>query len=250
MFNLINDDCLQAMKNLEDKSIDCVICDPPYGTTACKWDSAIPFEPMWEQLKRVVKPTGAIVLFGTEPFSSLLRVSNLKNFKYDWIWDKITARGHLVAKKRPMQQTETISVFQVGSSHNYYPQMIKRPGDKIEVRVLREHSRTDLVGGTKKELPPKVYDTWYPKNLLKISGVSFSSDEKRHPTQKPVELIEYLVKTYTNEAEAVLDFTMGSGTTGVACANLNRNFAGIEKDKVYFDIAKERIQKAIESNKL
>lgn len=244
MINLINSDCIEAMASLPDSSIDAVICDPPYGTTACKWDVVIPFNEMWQQLNRITKSNGAIVLFGSEPFSSILRVSNLKNYKYDWVWNKVTARGHLVAKKRPMQQTESISVFQVGRSHNYYPQMIDRPSDKIEVRKVREYGRTELIGGDKKELQPKIYDKWYPKNIIEVSNAQ-SSIISVHPTQKPVSLMEYLVKTYTHEGDTVLDFTMGSGTTGVACANLNRNFIGIERDKSYFDIAVERINKVV-----
>lgn len=243
MINLINSDCIEVMASLPDASVDAVICDPPYGTTACKWDVVIPFNEMWQQLNRIVKSNGAVALFGTEPFSSTLRVSNLKNYKYDWVWNKVTARGHLVAKKRPMQQTENISVFQVGASHNYYPQMIDRPADKIEVRNIREFKRTELIdGGHKKELPPKVYDKWYPKNIIEVSN-AHSSTKSVHPTQKPLNLIEYLVKTYTSEGDTVLDFTMGSGTTGVACINLNRNFIGIEKDKNYFNVAVERINK-------
>lgn len=182
-------------------------------------------------------------LFGSEPFSSALRLSNVKNYKYDWIWDKVTARGHLVAKKRPMQQTENISVFQAKKTHNYYPQMIDRPKDKIEVRKTREYGRTEIMGGKKSVLKEKVYDQWYPKNIIQVSNAN-SSNKSVHPTQKPIELLEYLIKTYTLEGETVLDFTMGSGSTGVACKNLNRNFIGIEKDKEYFRIAKQRIKDA------
>lgn len=240
MINLLHGDCLELMKQIPDKSVDMVLTDPPYGTTACKWDSVIPFEPMWKELKRITKDNGAICLFGSEPFSSTLRVSNIKMFKYDWIWDKVTARGHLVAKKRPMQQTENISVFQVKKTHNYYPQMIDRPKDKIEVRKTREYGRTEIMGGKKSALREKVYDQWYPKNIIQVSNAN-SSNKSVHPTQKPVALLEYLIKTYTLENETVLDFTMGSGSTGVACKNLNRNFIGIEKDNNYFEIAKKRI---------
>lgn len=231
-------DCLEIMKSIPDKSIDLVLTDVPYGTTACKWDTIIPFEPMWKELKRIRKDNAAICLFGSEPFSSHLRMSNIKEFKYDWIWDKVTARGHLVAKKRPMQQTEIISIFAYGS-HKYYPQMIDRPKDKIEVRKTTEYGRTEIMGGERKQLS-KVYDKWYPKNIIQISNAK-SSIESVHPTQKPVALLEYLIKTYTLENETVLDFTMGSGSTGIAAKNLNRNFIGIEKDQTYFEIAQKRM---------
>jgi site-specific DNA-methyltransferase (adenine-specific) len=190
-----------------------------------------------------VKDNGAICLFGSEPFSSLLRCSNIKNFEYDWVWDKVTARGHLVAKKRPMQQTELISVFQNKKAHAYYPQMVDRPKDKIEIRRTREYGRTDIMGGKKSVLKEKIYDKWYPKNIIRMSNAG-SSVKSIHPTQKPVPLLEYLIKTYTLEGETVLDFTMGSGSTGVACKNLNRGFIGIEKDEKYFQIAKQRIKDA------
>lgn len=233
---LLNGNCFEHFKDIPDKSIDFVLTDPPYGTTACKWDSVIPFERMWKELKRIRKDNAAICLFGSEPFSSALRMSNIREFKYDWIWDKITARGHLVAKKRPMQQTEVISVF---GGKRYFPQMVMRPVDKIEVRKTTEYGRTEIMGGERKQLS-KTYTHWYPKNIIQVSNAK-SSLNSVHPTQKPVELLEYLIKTYTLEGETVLDFTMGSGSTGVACKNTNRNFIGIEMDKKYFEIAKERI---------
>jgi site-specific DNA-methyltransferase (adenine-specific) len=206
----------------------------------------IPFEPLWEQYKRIIKDRGAIVLFGSEPFSSLLRTSNLPMYKYDWTWDKVTARGHLVAKKRPMQQTECISVF---GGLNYYPQMVKRPPEKIEVRKTTEYARTEIMGGEKTNAPVnKVYDEWYPKTIISLSNAG-SSVKTVHPTQKPVALLEYLIKTYTLEGETVLDNTMGSGSTGVACINTKRNFIGIEKDDKYFEIAKSRIEKAQQEQK-
>ena len=234
-------DCLERMKEIPDTSIDCIITDLPYATTKCKWDILIPFDLMWSEVNRVIKDNGAICLFGSEPFSSALRLSNVKNYKYDWIWDKVTARGHLVAKKRPMQQTENISVFQAKKTHNYYPQMIDRPKDKIEIRKTREYGRTEIMGGKKSVLKKKVYEQWYPKNIIQVSNAN-SSNKSVHPTQKPIELLEYLIKTYTLEGETVLDFTMGSGSTGVACKNLKRSFIGIEKDKEYFRIAKQRIK--------
>jgi site-specific DNA-methyltransferase (adenine-specific) len=199
---------------------------------------------MWKELKRIIKPNGAICLFGSEPFSSLLRCSNINNFMYDWVWDKVTARGHLVAKKRPMQQTEIISVFRIKGAHIYYPQMVDRPKNKIKVSKTREYNRTDIMGGKKTILKEKIYNKWYPKNIIKISNAG-SSSKSVHPTQKPVPLLEYLIKTYTLESETVLDFTMGSGSTGVACKNLNRRFIGIEKDDKYFEIAKNRIENGI-----
>ena len=239
MIDLRLGDCLEVMRSIPDKSVDAIICDLPYGTTACKWDSVIPFEPLWAQYKRIIKDNGAIVLFGSEPFASMLRMSNLNQYKYDWTWDKVTARGHLVAKKRPMAQTESISVF-YNKAPTYNPQMVKRPIDKIEVRKTTEYARTELIGGKSNAPVNKVYDEWYPKTIITISNAG-SSFKSVHPTQKPVALIEYLIKTYTNQGDTVLDNCMGSGTTGVACKNLGRNFIGIEQDANYFDIAKNRI---------
>ena len=235
MIDLRQGDCLEVMKDMPDKSIDMILCDLPYGTTACKWDTIIPFEPLWEQYNRIIKDNGAIVLFGSEPFSSQLRLSNLKHYKYDWVWNKITAKGHLVAKYRPMQQTENISIFSKNKI-NYYPIMIDRPKDKIQ--ITKEAKRTEIMGGTKGKMELKKYDKWYPKTLL-----TFKTERGYHPTQKPVALLEYLIKTYTKENETVLDNCMGSGSTGVACINTNRNFIGIELDENYFNIAKERIEK-------
>lgn len=233
---LYRGDCLELMKYIPDNSVDMILCDPPYGTTKCKWDVVIPFDKLWGEYQRILKSNSVAVLFGSEPFSSLLRTSNLKQYKYDWVWDKVTARGHLVAKKRPMQQTEYISVF---GGTKYYPQMIKRPPDKIEVRKKTEYNRTDIMGGDNKNAPiNKVYDEWYPKNII-IASNAGSSVKSLHPTQKPVKLLEYLIKTYTNENEVVLDNCMGSGSTGVASLNLNRKFIGIELDENYYNISKK-----------
>lgn len=237
---LLQGDCLELMKDIPDGSIDMILCDLPYGTTACKWDSVIPFELLWEQYKRIIKANGAIVLFGSEPFASMLRISNLKQYRYDWTWDKVTARGHLVAKKRPMAQTESISVF-YDKAATYNPQMVKRPPDKIEVRKTTEYARTEIMGGISNAPVNKVYDEWYPKTIITISNAG-SSVKSVHPTQKPVALMEYLIKTYTNEGETVLDNCMGSGTTGIACLNTGRNFIGMEKDETYFHVAKNRIE--------
>ena len=231
MYKLYNGDCLELMKNIPDGSVDLVLTDPPYGTTACKWDSVIPFEPMWEQLKRIIKANRAICLFGSEPFSSALRMSNIKNFKYDWIWQKSNVMGFLNAKKRPLKETENISVF---NSKIYYPQ-----GLEINEKGKNKRGKqTETLG--KYELINKSKYKNYPRTILQ-----FKSERGFHPTQKPIALLEYLIKTYTNEGETVLDFTMGSGSTGVACINTNRNFIGIELDKGYFDIAKERIEEAV-----
>lgn len=242
---LLQGDCLELMKDIPDGSVDMCLTDPPYGTTACKWDSVIPFEPMWEQLKRIVKPNGAIALFGSEPFSSALRMSNIKMFKYDWIWDKITARGHLVAKKRPMCQHEIISIF-YSSAGNYRPQMTKK--EHAQNGSSMESSRSSICGGrTTKMAEGIIREFSYPKTILKYS-ISLGGG-RLHPTQKPVSLLEYLIKTYTQEGELVLDFTMGSGSTGVACVNLARSFIGIEKDPEYFQIARNRIKEAMRKMK-
>ena len=237
--NLFNGDCLEVMDRLIEQGVqvDAIITDPPYGTTACKWDSVIPFDEMWLRLGKLIKPNGAIVLFGSEPFSSALRMSNIKQYKYDWTWDKVTAKGHLVAKIRPMQQSEVISVFGKGRVV-YNPIMTDRETPRKDVDS--EYSRTEIVGGKTTKKQSKIVRTQrYPKTILTFSNAS--QKNKLHPTQKPVELMEYLIKTYTNESETVLDFTMGSGSTGVACKNLNRKFVGIELDEKYFNVAKERI---------
>jgi DNA modification methylase len=225
---LFNGDCLEVMKSIPDASIDAIITDPPYGTTACKWDSVIPFDLMWEQLNRIIKPNGAIVLFGSEPFSSALRMSNIKNYKYDWIWEKSNVMGFLNAKKRPLKEIENICIF---NSKIYYPQgLLKNKKSKN-----RRGKQTEVTG--KYNSINFSEFTNYPKTIQK-----YKNERGLHPTQKPVALIEYLIKTYTNENDMVLDFTMGSGTTGVACKNLNRKFIGIELDKNYFEIAKKRIE--------
>jgi len=235
MIQLIHGDCLDEMKKIPDGSIDLVLTDPPYGTTACKWDSIIPLEPMWEQLKRITKKNGAIVLFGSQPFTSALVMSNVKMFKYEWIWNKVTGRGHLVAKHRPMAQHENILVFGDGKV-KYNPQMVLM--DKPQKGKSMEASRTSIMGGhTTKESETIIRTHKYPKTII-TQGVD---GKYVHPTQKPVALFEYLIKTYTNEDEIVLDFTMGSGTTMLACKNLNRNGIGIELDPEYFEIAQKRL---------
>ena len=244
MIDLIEGDCLEVMKTLEDKSIDAIITDPPYGTTACKWDSVIPFDLMWKQLNRIIKPNGAIVLFGSEPFSSALRMSNIQNYKYDWIWDKVNASNFVNAKRQPLRQNENISVF-YKKQCLYNPIMVER--DKKNIRHTKRKNGTGNIEvyGLSKNIDFNGSRKYaYPKNIITYNKRSKELHPSKivHPTQKPLALMEYLIKTYTNENETVLDFTMGSGSTGVACVNTKRNFIGIEKDEKYFEIAKKRIE--------
>jgi len=233
MINLLHGDCLELMKSIPDNSVDLVLTDPPYGTTTCKWDTVIPFEPMWKELKRIRKDNAAIVLFGSEPFSSHLRMSNIKEFKYDWIWNKVKPGGIGFAKYQPMRIIENISVF---FNSRYFPQMELRGKEKKSRNYKHsEMNEKSLAAQTEN----KTYTHKYPKNILEFSNAN--QNGRVHPTQKPVALLEYLIKTYTLEGETVLDFTMGSGSTGVAAKNLNRNFIGIEQDDKYFEIAKNRI---------
>ena len=234
MIGLFNDDCLKILPAIPSQSIDAVICDPPYGTTACKWDSVIPFEPMWEQLKRIIKPNGAIVLFGAQPFTSALIMSNVKMFKYEWVWEKTKPTGFLNAKKQPLRETENISVF-------YSQQCIYNPLGVTDTHKMV--SRTNRGNYGKCSKTTLQTQTNYPRNILR-----FQTIDGFHPTQKPVALLEYLIKTYTNEGDIVLDFTMGSGTTGVAAVKLKRNFIGIELNQEYFQIAQGRIKAAEEAN--
>ena len=244
---LYKGDCVEVMDRMiaDGVKVDAIITDPPYGTTACKWDSIIPLEPMWEQLNRIIKPNGAIVLFGSEPFSSALRMSNIKNYKYDWKWEKDRGSNFLNFKYQPSKNYEDVLIFSTGATSfvkkmnncPYNPQMVKgKPYEQKQGRggdaVVRAGSRTG------KSIVTKNDGERYPNAIQK-----FPNEKGHHPTQKPVSLMEFLIKTYTNESETVLDFTMGSGTTGVACKNLNRDFIGIELDKDYFEIAKERIEK-------
>jgi len=235
---LFNGDCLEVMKELPDDSIDFILTDLPYGTTACKWDNIIPYEPMWKELKRIRKDNTAIALFGTEPFSSHLRLSNLKEYKYDWIWEKNRPTGLLNAKHQPMRNTELISIF-YKKNGKYYPIKEQRLNNKYAKITYKNYSKSNKVYGKHTDTTrKKIADELRYPTTIKF----FNTDENRkHPTQKPTDLIEYLIKTYTQENETVLDFTMGSGSTGVACVNTNRDFIGIELDKEYFKIAKERI---------
>ena len=238
-YKLLQGDCIEQMKIIKSGSVDAIITDPPYGTTACKWDSVIDFKLMWEQLNRIIKPNGAIVLFGSEPFSSLLRCSNLKGFKYDWIWDKHIARNFANAKRMPMQKHEMVSVFNCKGF--YYPQMVLR--DKpVTVKNYAKKGKDSSYKMNTDGSNGKTYTYTHKNPDTIIVGKWMANKGKQHPTQKPVDLMEYLIKTYTIENETVLDFTMGSGSTGVACVNTKRNFIGIERDDKYFEIATNRIK--------
>lgn len=249
-YKLYNGDCLAVMDKLIEQGVkvDAVICDPPYGTTACKWDSVIPLNEMWERVNKLIKDNGAICLFGNEPFTSKLICSNLNGFKYRWDWNKKIPSGMGYAKYRPMQQTEDICVFtKNGEKTIYNPQMIKREkpiksgGNTIQAGA---YSGFKCMGEGKEY--KKTYEYKNPTTLIEFGKIRKGSV---HPTQKPVDLLEYLIRTYTNENDLVLDFTMGSGSTGVACINTNRKFIGVEINEKYFNIAKDRIEAATLSNK-
>jgi len=235
---LYKGDCLEVMKDLIDNGIkvDMILTDPPYGTTQCKWDSIIPFEPMWERIDKINKENGCIALFGSEPFSSMLRCSNIKHYKYDWYWDKVRGVGFLNAKKQPMKNIETISIF-YNKPPIYNPQM----RDRDKPRVSKNNNSQEVYGKAKDNFTGDTLDKKYPITLLTYSK-SAKEDMIYHNSQKPVNLLEYLIYTYTNENELVLDFTMGSGSTGVACMNTGRRFIGIEKEDKYCKIAQERIE--------
>lgn len=240
--NLIHGDCLKKMKNIPDGSVDFVLTDPPYGTTDCKWDTVIPFEPMWVEIWRVLKPNGACALFGSEPFSSYLRMSQIKYFKYDWVWKKNHFSNFTTVKNRPGNIYELISIFSIKKCH-YYPQMQKNK--KPTSSVSRSKSNDTNTESVLSSIKRNEYKRQGATDRYPISLLEFSKENRLksvHPTQKPVALLEYLIKTYTLEGETVLDFTMGSGSTGVACINTNRNFIGIEKEEKYFEIAKNRIE--------
>ena len=246
MIDLYKGDCIEIMQNLikQGVKVDAIITDPPYGTTACKWDSVIPFEPMWDCLHKLIKDNGAIVLFGSEPFSSALRMSNIKYYKYDWVWDKMKGRQPYLAKIQPMKSHENISVFAKNKTV-YNPQMelAKKENMRDGIKNSNKGCHNSIWGEQKEYHKNNDLENFrYPKTIISISGQSNEIHHKRlHPTQKPVALLEYLIKTFTNEGETVLDFTMGSGSTVVACKNLNRKFIGIELDKKYFEIAEKRI---------
>ena len=253
MINLMLGDCLERMKEIPDGSVDLILTDPPYGTTACKWDSVIPLEPMWNELKRIIKPNGAIVMFGSQPFTSVLVTSNLKMFKYEWIWEKAVGSNFAALKYQPMKEHENILVFCKGTTV-YNPIKEERKGSgkqrqKAGYANSKATAKTGQFIGGIMDATKRTNDyeeLRYPSSIQYFNNRD--KDRGMHPTQKPVALMEYLIKTYTNEGETVLDFTMGSGTTGVACTNTNRKFIGIERDDKYFDISVKRIKGELEVN--
>ena len=237
-------DCLEGMKLIPDKSIDMILCDLPYGTTACKWDTIIPFEPLWEQYKRIIKDNGAIVLFGSEPFSSNLRMSNLIMYKYDWYWDKKHGANFAQANKRPLKNIETISVF-YKKPPTYNAQKTNNPKGEEKRHTYSPSKQKEVFVGQVSMTADyaKSGIEYEPDKLLPKCLIAFSREHRpQHPTQKPVDLCEYLIKTYTNEGETVLDNCMGSGTTAVACINTKRNYIGFELSEEYCKIAEERIR--------
>lgn len=242
---LYKGDCLELMKNIPDGSVDMILCDLPYGTTACKWDNVIPIELLWGQYNRIIKKNGAICLFGAEPFSSMIRTSNLTNYKYDWFWKKPRGTGHLNAKKQPLRDIENVSVF-YSKQCTYNPQYGKgepysalKGGKKSYISESGSTTYGRFMNGADFRNDNSGFR--YPKQCIEFGVVERGTI---HPTQKPVPLLEYLIRTYTNDGETVLDNCMGSGSTGVACMNTNRNFIGIELDDEYFNIAKQRIEEA------
>jgi len=238
-------DCLEVMKQIEDNSIDLILCDLPYGTTACKWDSLIDFESLWEQYERVTKQNSAIVLTASQPFTTKLIMSKIEWFRYEWIWEKTQATGHLDAKKRPMKAHENVCVFYKKQPiYNY--QKTFGHARKVSTAKHKRNTKTNQTEIYGKYDNFTDYDTTerYPRSVL-----TFASDKQKcalHPTQKPVALFEYFIKTYSNEGDLILDNCMGSGTTAIACINNNRNWIGIEKEEKYFDIANERIKNHLE----
>jgi len=244
---LYHGDCLDILPTLPAQSVDCICADPPYGTTACKWDSVIPLEAMWRELKRVVKPRGAVVLFAAQPFASVLIGSNLDWFKYEIIWRKTLPTDFLNAKNKPLRAHENVLVFSQGTTANCSPnQMVYVPQMQAGTPYVKQDKQDKRVGAWEKgnrtplELRRNVNEgVRFPTSVVEFSNNNHGS---LHPTQKPVELLRYLVRTYTNPGETVLDFTMGSGTTGVACAMEGRHFIGVELDAGYFDIARKRIE--------
>ena len=254
MIELLKGDCLEVMKSIEDNSIDAIICDPPYGTTSCKWDSVIDLGLMWEQLNRIIKPTGVIVLFAQQPFTSVLLVSNIKKYRHKFIWQKDKCANFMVAKAQPLKYTEDILVFcNYGFLQNQYKNTIGTYNPQMTYVANEVFNSGQIKGKTMKEINPRPTNVNFksnpnkdPKSRFPRDTISFKVPKKGkvHPTQKPVLLMEYLIKTYTNENETVLDFTMGSGSTGVAAINTNRNFIGIEQDENYYNISVQRIKDA------
>ena len=247
MIRLWFGNCLPEMKRISNGSVDMILCDLPYGITACKWDSVIPLEPMWKHLERVIKLNGAIVLFGSQPFTSLLIMSNLKMFRYELIWDKVKPSGMFNANKMPMRSHENILVF-YKKLPVYHPQKKKRNKrnlrpNRVKNSLKKPYQSSEIYFGKRIKFSDQYEeDKVNPNSIITISKIGNASCKRVHPTQKPVALMEYLIKTYSDENDLVLDFAMGSGTTGIACNNLNRNFIGIEKNKKYFNIAGKRIR--------
>ena len=236
MLKIMQGDCLELMKDIPDGSVDMILADLPYGTTACKWDTIIPFEPLWEQYERIIKDNGAIVLTASQPFSSFLITSNIKMFKYCWVWDKKKGGNIFNAKYQPMKVHEDVCVFSK-SSALYNPQMVEREKPKRS----KNYGTGEAFGGNRTpEETVRTYTHTYPKSILEFSNAVQKG--KVHPTQKPVALFEYLIKTYTNEGDLVLDNVAGSGTTGVACQNLNRKYILIEKEEEYINVIKDRLE--------
>lgn len=235
-FELYRGDCLNVMKDIPDGSVDMVLTDPPYGTTACKWDSIIPLEPMWAQLKRIIKPNGAIVMTASQPFTTTLIASNMKMFKYCWVWEKQQPTGFLNARRYPLKSHEDVVVF-CSKPHVYNPQGVST----VDVKNSRKNKSGNGCYGPVSSREYIQREGSFPRTVIKFNMVTHG---QVHPTQKPVALMEYLIKTYTNEGETVLDFTMGSGTTGVATANTGRKFIGIELDRDYYHISRKRIAEA------
>jgi site-specific DNA-methyltransferase (adenine-specific) len=240
--DLYHGDCLAVLPTLPAQSVDAVICDPPYGTTACKWDSVIPFVPMWAELKRVVKPRGAVVLFGSQPFTSALVMSNPKWFRYELVWEKSAPTGHLDAARKPLRSHENILVFGA-TTPAYAPQKWRVDPRFIDRRKAFTVLPINSAAYGAQEPQPRIDDdgTRFPLSIISVPSLGKDSE---HDTQKPVALMEYLIRTYTSEGDTVLDFTMGSGTTGVGCVNTGRRFIGIEQDAGYFKIAQQRIAAA------
>lgn len=256
-WKLYEGDCFDYLPLIEDGSVDMILCDLPYGTTACKWDTPLPLEELWEEYKRVIKDNGAIVLTATQPFTSYIVMSNPKMFKYEWIWCKSKSTDFIRAKLKPMGKHESILIFSKGSVANgannnmiYYPQGLKKVdkivknnpnsgGEGLRGKSFLGRNGTNLGANNKLHLPQYIQEfEGYPSTLLNIN----SSQSSLHPTQKPVKLFEYLIKTYTNEGDLVLDNCAGSGTTGVACENLNRNSIMMEKEPEYCQIIKDRMK--------
>ena len=240
-FKLYKGECISTLENLikEGVKVDAIITDPPYGTTACAWDSIIPFDKMWNVLKKIRKPNAPILLFGNEPFNSYLRISNINEYKYDIYWQKERATNIFQLKKRPAKVIETINVF-YKEQPTYNPQMTDHLGPKRTNKV--KNGKLGVLVDSQNRKPFEYNDTGkrYPLQVVQFKRDILSSN--LHPTQKPIALMEYLIKTYSNEGDTILDFTMGSGSTGIACKNTNRNFIGIELNEEYFDIAKKRIE--------